>query len=247
LYLAAASRRARADSGRRITFAAGPDESPVFGPGPMMVTWSRREQGRYYVVAAAIRSGHGGLLLGRSGVLASGGAQWIAPVAWSPDARTLLVARGNPYAALAIERIDPTGFARELLGTDAAPAGSFDGDGGWLAFATARPLHWVGVLPRALGFALGPIANAQRAHAALRRESGIRSGASAQAAETMALALPPDFVAWGEPTGVALEPDGSGFVIGQRRDDADGVRDRLVAVQLACTQTATAPRAIAKP
>jgi hypothetical protein len=168
-------------------------------------------------------------------------------VAWSPDARTLLVARGNPYAALAIERIDPTCFARELLGTDAAPAGSFDGDGGWLAFATARPLHWVGVLPRALGFALGPIANAQRAHAALRRDSGIRVGASAQAAETMALALPPDFVAWGEPTGVALEPDGSGFVIGQRRDDADGVRDRLVAVQLACTQTATAPRAIAKP
>ena len=241
LYLAAA-RGSKLDPGRRLSFTAGPDESPVFGPGPLMVTWSRRSEGRYNVVAASIRSGHGGLLLGTPGLLASGGAQWIAPVAWSPDGRTLLAAHGNPYAPLAMEVVDPTNFARELLGTDAAAAGSFDGDGGWLAFATTRPLSWAGVLPRALGFALGPIANAQRAYAPLHRDSGIRSGATAQAARAVALDLSNEIAGWGEPTGVAIEPDGSGFVIGQRRRDGDGVRERHVAVRLACTQTAAAPR-----
>jgi hypothetical protein len=246
LYLAAAHREDRSDPGRRLSFTSSPDESPVFGPGPMMVTWSRRLEGRYDVVAASIRSGHGGLLLGTPGVLASGGAQWIAPVAWSPDARSLLVARGNPYAALAVEAVDPTRFTRELLGTDAARAGSFDGDGGWFAFATTRPLHWAGVLPRALGFALGPIANAQRVHTALTRDSGVRSGATAQAAQAVALDLTDEIAAWGEPTGVAMEPDGSGFVIGQRRHGAGkDARERLVAVQLVCSQTAAAPRAIA--
>jgi hypothetical protein len=246
LYLASAHGPGT-DPGQRLSFTAEPDESPVFGPGPMMVTWSRRSEGRYDVVAASIRSGHGGLLLGTPGVLANGGAQWIAPVAWSPDGRTLLVARGNPYAALAAEIVDPTSFARELLGTDAAPAGSFDGDGGWIAFATTRPLYWAGVLPRALGFALGPIANAQRAHDPLYRDSGARSGATAQATRAVAVDLSSELAAWGEPTGFAIEPDGSGFVIGQRRRDADGVRERLVVVQLACTQTAAAPRAIATP
>jgi hypothetical protein len=101
----------------------------------------RRSAGRYDVVAASIRSGHGGLLLGTPGLLASGGAQWIAPVAWSPDGRMLLVARGNPFAPLAMEAVEPTRFERQLLGSDAALAGSFDGDGGWLDFATTRPLH----------------------------------------------------------------------------------------------------------
>lgn len=246
LYLAAAQREDKVDPGRRLSFTIGPDESPVFGPGSMMVTWSRRLEGRYEVVAASIRSGHGGLLLGTPGVLASGGAQWIAPVAWSPDARNLLVARGNPYAPLSVEVVDPTRFARELLGTDAAPAGSFDGDGGWLAFGTTKPLHWAGVLPRALGFALGPLANLQRSHDALTRDSGARSGATAQAAQAVALDLAGEVAAWGEPTGVAIEPDGSGFVIGQRRrDDGEDVRERIVAVKLACSQTAVAPRAIA--
>jgi hypothetical protein len=245
LYLAAA--QGKLDPGRRLTFTPGPDEAPVFGPGPMMVTWSRRSEGRYDVVAASVRSGHGGLLLGTPGVLANGGPQWIAPVAWSPDGRTLLVARGNPYAALAVESVDPTRFARELLATDAAPAGSFDGDGGWLAFATTRPLYWAGVLPRALGFALGPIANAQRTHDPLHHESGVRSGATAQAVQAAGLDLGSAIAAWGEPTGVAIEPDGSGFVIGQRRGDDDAVRERLVAVKLACTQTAVAPREVATP
>ena len=105
------------------------------------------------------------------------------------------------------------------------------------------------MLPRALGFALGPIASAQRVRQPLHHESGVRSGATAQAATAAALDLGAEIAAWGEPTGVAIEPDGSGFVIGQRREDdgGDGVRERLVAVQLACTQTALAPREIAAP
>ena len=247
LYLAAAQRADKPDPGRRLSFTVGPDESPVFGPGPMMVTWSRRLAGRYDVVAASIRSGHGGLLLGTPGVLANGGAQWIAPVAWSPDGRALLVARGNPFAPLAMEAVDPTRFDRKLLSTDAALAGSFDADGGWLDFATTRPLHWLGALPRSLGFALAPLANARRDHEPLRRETGVRSGATSQLADTSALGLPGEVASWGEPTGIAIEPDASGFVLGQRRRDDDGVHERLVVVQLACTQTAVAPRTVATP
>jgi hypothetical protein len=247
LYLAAAQRAENRDHGRRVTFTVGPDESPVFGPGPMMVTWSRRLVGRYDVVAASIRSGHGGLLLGTPGVLANGGAEWIAPVAWSPDARSLLVARGNPFAPLTLEAVDPDTFLRRVLAADAALAGSFDADGGWLGFATTRPLQWPGVSPRALGFALAPLATARRAHEPLGRDTGVRSAASEPPADPAAIGLAADVATWGEPTGLAIEPDGSGFVLGQRRQDDDGVHERLVAIQLACTQTAVAPRAPVAP
>ena len=65
--------RGVADPSRRLSFLRGPDSHPIFGPGPQMVTWSHRESGRYQVVAAGIRSGHGGILLGNLGVLADGG------------------------------------------------------------------------------------------------------------------------------------------------------------------------------
>ncbi len=247
LYLAAAQRADNPDRGRRLSFTIGPDESPVFGPGPMMVTWSRRLAGRYDVVAASIRSGHGGLLLGTPGVLASGGAEWIAPIAWSPDARNLLVARGNPFAPLALEALDPDTFTHQSLASDGALAGSFNGDGGWLGFATTRPLQWAGVLPRAFGFALAPLAVARGAHEPLYRDTGIRSGASAQPADAATIALAADVASWGEPTGLAIEPDGSGFVLGQRRRSDDGVQERLVAISLACTQKAVAPRTPAAP
>jgi len=246
-YLAAVTNRAEnPDPGRRLSFSPEPDDRPIFGPGPQMVTWSRREAGRYRVLAASIRSGHGGILLGTPGVLADGGAQWIAPVAWSVDGRSLVLARGNPFAALAGEAIDPTTGETRALTDDLAPAASANGDGAWLSFATTRSRHAAGALPRLLGFALAPWAHALERVEPLRDGTGVRMGPAATAADAQAIVLDDELAQWGEPTGLALAADASSFVLGQRRQDASGVQERLVQVDLACSQVATPPRASAE-
>lgn len=68
----------------------------------------------------------------------------------------------------------------------------------------------------------------------------MRSGASAEPARASALALPEALARWGEPTGIAWEPDGSGFVLGQRRAGATGADERLVEVTLSCGGSALA-------
>jgi hypothetical protein len=239
VYLASTK---RAMASRRLTFRPGPDERALLGPGSRLVLWSRREGGRYEVVSAALRSGHGGILLGNPGVLARGGAEWIAPLAWAPDARTLLVGRGNPFAPLAGLAFDPATGAETALGGGLAPAASFVADGGWLALATASGGHWGGALPAVLGFALGPHATALALDRPLRSETGVRSGPAADPGAAAALALPPELASWGEPTGLALEPDGTGFVLGQRRAGAAGAEERLVEVTLSCGGTALARR-----
>jgi hypothetical protein len=243
IYLAGiATHAARPDAGRRLTFAPGPDEHPVFGPGPQMLTWSRRADGGYEVVAAAIRSGHGGILLGAVGTLAEGGAQWIAPIAWGADGRSLVLVRGNPFAALQGTLLDPASGASLALGDALAPAASLNGDGAWLAFATTRSRHTAGVLPRALGASLAPWAHARARSEPLRDETVVALGPASQPDAAKALALGADVAAWGEPTGLALAPDASGLVLGQRRRAGAGVEERLVWIELACTQTAVAPR-----
>lgn len=230
----------RAMPSRRLTFHAGPDEHALLGPDSRFVVWSRRDRGRYEVAAAALRSGHGAILLGEVGVLARGGAEWIAPLAWSPDARSLVVGHGNPFAPVAGVLFDPATGAEARLGDGLAPAASFVADGGWLAFTTAQGGHWGGALPAALGFALGPRATALAAGQPLRSGTGVRSGAAAEPGAAAALALPAALAAWGEPTGIALEPDGTGFVLGQRRVRAGGSEERLVEVTLSCGGTALA-------
>jgi len=225
---------------RQLTFSPDPDVRPLLGPGSRMVAWSRREAGRYQVVAASIRSGHGGVLLGEPGVLFEGGAEWVAPLAWSADGRTLVIARGNPFAPLAALALDPATGAVATLAADAAPGAAFDGDGGWLALATARGGHWAGALPSALGFALAPWAEALSGRAELRSTSGVRAGPAATSAAVGALHLPEPLAQWGEPTGIAVEPDGSGFVLGQR--SADGA-ERLVQVSLSCRPSQTGEHA----
>jgi hypothetical protein len=237
VYLAATQ---RAMASRRLTFRAGPDERALLGPGSQFVAWSRRDGGRYEVATAALRSGHGGILLGNVGVLARGGAEWIAPLAWSPDARSLVVGRGNPFAPLAGFVFDPATSVETPLGDGLAPAASFVADGGWLAIATAQGGHWGGALPAVLGFALGPRATALAAHEPLLTNTGVRSGAAAEPGAAAALALPAELAAWGEPTGLALDPDGTRFVLGQRRARAAGVEERLVEVTLSCGGTALA-------
>jgi hypothetical protein len=239
--LATRGEAARAPS-RRLTFSTAPDERPLLGPGSGLLVWSQREAGGYEVVAAAIRGGHGGLLLGASGRLARGGAQWIAPLAWSPDGRALVVARGNPFAPLAVEAIDPATGESTPLGADLAAAAAFDADGGWLAFATAQGGHWGGALPAPLGFALAPWAAALSRREPLLRGTGLRSGATATAGTAPAIELSPPLASWGAPSGVALLPDGSGAVLGQRRLGATGVDERLVEIAFECPETALAAR-----
>ena len=49
-----------------------------------------------------------------------------------------------------------------------------------------------------------------------------------------------DAAAWGEPTGVALEADGRGLILGQRRSAGGRVEERLLQLTLRCTSE-TAP------
>jgi hypothetical protein len=229
----------RPEPSRRLTFSPGPDERPLVGPGGALVAWSRRAEGRYEVVAAAVRTGHGGLLLGTPGVLATGGAEWVAPLAWSPDGRALVVGRGNPFAPLEAVRVDPATGESTSVGIDVAAA-SFSADGGWLVRATAQGAHRAGALPSALGVALGPWASALSRRAPLRRGTGLVGGPTAEAQAAAALDLPADVAAWGEPTGLALAPDASRVVLGQRRRGAAGSEERLLALELDCAPTALA-------
>lgn len=245
IYLAGIAKRVDvADPGRRLSFLPGPDTHPVFGPGPQMVTWSRREGGRYRIVSATIRSGHGGILLGTVGVIAEGGAQWIAPIAWSADGRSLVSVRGNPFATLEGFVLDPTSGAERALGANVAPGAAANGDGAWLAFATTRSHHAAGALPRALGFALGSFAERRAIHAPLRAETGVRVGPIDAPGDAAELSLPAELTSWGEPVGLAFTSDASAVVLGQRRAAGTGVEERLVELTLACTQLATAPREV---
>jgi hypothetical protein len=226
-------------SSRRLTLSHGPDSHPLLAPGSRIVSWSRRERGRWQVVAASMQSGHGGLLLGATGVLASGGAAWLAPLAWSPDGRVLVVGRGNPFAPLTGLAIDPATGAATPLGDDLAGA-SFVADGGWLAIATTHAGHPSGALPDFLGFALGSWADAVSRRETFWLGSGVKSGPAANPSAASPIDLPEDVERWGAPTGLALEPDGGGLVLGQRRAPSEGGDERLLEIAFECESSTAA-------
>ncbi len=231
---------------RRLTFRPGPDEWPRLGPRSQWVVWSQRDSGRYQVVSAGLRSGHGGILLGNAGVLATGGAEWIAPLGWAPNGRTLVMGRGNPFAPLEGLAVDPATGTVVGLGDDLAPSAAFVADGGWLAFPTAQGGHWAGALPRFLGFALAPWARARSREQSLLHGTGIRSGPTSDPTTTRALTLSEELADWGAPTGLALEPDGRGLILGQRRARSGRIDERLLEISLDCNGTAFA-RSLEKP
>lgn len=237
IFLLGATRRGPS---RRLTFRSGPDEWPRLGPGSRLVVWSRRDGGRYQVVSATLRSGHGGILLGNLGVLATGGAEWIAPLGWAPDARTLVLGRGNPFAPLRGLAVDPATGTVTALGDDLAPSAAFVADGGWLAFPTAQGGHWAGALPRSLGFALAPWARSRSDERPLLHGTGIRSGPTSDPTAARSLTLPAALETWGAPTGLALDPDGRALVLGQRRERSGRIDERLVEITLDCDGTAFA-------
>jgi hypothetical protein len=217
---------------RRLTYAPGPDGYAVLRSAARLLLWSRREGGRYAVVSAPLRSAHGGLNLGNTTVLESAGATWTAPLAWSPDGRTLVVARGNPFHPVSARGIDlATGHTVDLGSGVALGGVAFGGDGGWVAVASTRRGGAAGWLSDGLGFLLAPFAERAARDRSLYRDTGIRTGepwGRGAALDVGALAV------WGEPTGLALSPDGSVLFLGQRRAIDGRIEERLVEITLDC-------------
>jgi len=231
LQIASAGGDAPGIGSRRLTVSRGPDEHAVFGPSPSLLVWSRGQGGRFSVVSAVVRSGHGGLVLGRPASLVEGRGAVVAPLAWSPDARSLVVSLGTPLRPAPALSLDLATTTRSALGAvvPAAPAAHV-ADGAWLALATTERARAVGLLPARLGFLVDALARA-RPDAARFRGSGVRTGEPS--GEGVALALG-EVAAWGEPTGVAVAPDGRTLVLGQRRAADASLEERLVELHLAC-------------
>ncbi len=218
---------------RRLTHHVGPDEHAQMGASPAVVAWSRRQGGRYAIASATISQGHGGVSLRSPGLLLSGGADWIAPLAWSPDARSIVAVRGNPFRPLGATRFDPaTGESTLLLDAVPGTAGvGFNADGGWIAIATTQRAHWSGLLPSWLGFAIAPQAIAATRDRALFRGTGLATGPSSGPLAAVELG---ELADWGEPTGVTLSPDARAAILGQRRPGSAGGGERLVRLDLEC-------------
>jgi hypothetical protein len=215
---------------RQVSFSPGRDDHALFAPDGRSLLWSRGSGGRYDVVSAGFLTGHGGLLLAPPRVVAAGRAAWAAPLAWSADARALVVGRGGPRRPLSAEQLDPATAELRALGdvVDAA----FSADGGRVALARAPGAPAPGA--RAwLGFLLGSLAEA-RGEPPARLAGGTALETGDTSGELAALELG-DVATWGVPTGVALSPDGRWLVLGQRRAAAaGGAEDRLVKLTPDC-------------
>jgi hypothetical protein len=166
-------------------------------------------------------------------VLYAGGSRWAAPLAWAPDARSLVVVRGNPLRPLEAVSIDLATGVRSSVGEDVpgSATASFTADGGWLALPTTTRGRVAGLLPSRLGFLVAPVDALLVRDAPRFRGSGVRTGEPWGAGAELALG---DVAAWGEPTGIALEPDGRAFVLGQRRRGVNGPEERLLRIELDC-------------
>lgn len=215
---------------RRLTVAPGRDDHPILDPGGRGVLWSHGSGGRFAVVSAGFRSGHGSLSLADPRPVLPGGAGWAAPLAWSPDARSLAWARGNPLGAMSASRIDPATARVDALGSGVGAGGvGYSADGGRLVVASAAAASGAGRLPAFLGFALGALP-AALGPPATTGPTRVRTGL-ARVAPLHDVDIG-DAAGWGAPSGVALSPDGTWLVLGQR--DAAG-RERLLRVRLDCT------------
>jgi hypothetical protein len=214
---------------RRLTVAPGRDDHAVMDPGGRGVVWSHGSDGRFAVVSAGFRTGHGSLFLADPNPILPGGAGWAAPIAWSPDARSLAWVRGNPLGSMSGSRLDPATARVDELGSGVgAGAVAYSGDGGRMVVASAGGASGAGRLPAFLGFALGALPAAlqpptttapTRLRTGLARVAPLHDVDLGEAAE------------WGAPSGVALSPDGTWLVLGQR--NAAG-RERLLRVTLDC-------------
>jgi hypothetical protein len=223
----------------RLTIDPASDRAPLLGPSAQLVVWSRQSAGRQQLVGAGIRAGHGGVLLGAPNAVARGGLAAVVPLAWSPDARSLVFARGNLLGPVSVVRLDPaTGLETPLGDGAAAVPADTSADGGWLVVATGEAGGVAARLPSWLGFVLAPLATALGIEAPTLRGTGIRAGEPWAEGAPLDLG---DVAAWGGPTGLALDPSGNVLVLGQRRETSVGVEERIVELTLACGEPGSAP------
>ena len=218
---------------RRLTDHPGSDDHAWIGPASGRILWSRETKGGYALVTTTVRTGHGGLQLGEAEVIVSGGSQWVAPLAWSPDARTFLLARGNPYRPLKALALDLTTGEEKSLGSEVVWAGgaSFNGDGSFLALATTRRSRPLGLLPGQLGFLLAAAADREELDRPLFDGTGVEFGEVG--GERVALELG-ELGSWGVPTGISLSRDARTLLLGQRRSHGGEVEERILRLTLSC-------------
>jgi hypothetical protein len=209
----------------RITYSPGPDAHAIYDPSGSGLVWTHGGEGRFEVRRASILSGHGGLLLSQPLVLFRGRSAWVAPLAWSPDARTLVAGFGQPLAPLAGVQLDPaSGERRRIPGGLVAGSVSFSADGRVMAVASTRERGAARLLPGALG----NVVARWPTHAGVGAE-GTRVALGETGPAQVELELG-DAASWGVPTGISLLPDASGFVLGQRNEAGE----RIVRVDLDC-------------
>jgi hypothetical protein len=212
-------------SSRRITWSPGPDDHPLYDPSGSGLVWARGGRGRFEVLRASILSGHGGLLLSAPVTFFRARSRWAAPLAWSPDGRALVAGFGQPLAPLTGVQLDPASGERRILpGGLVTGAVSFSADGRVIALASTQGRGAARLLPGSLGnlVARWPAGDGARAEGT-RVEIGPSDG------ERVPVSLG-EAARWGAPTGVALLPDASGFVLGQRGEGGE----RIVRVDLDC-------------
>jgi hypothetical protein len=217
---------------RRLTYDPAPDTFGALDPVGRLLVWSSGAGGSYAVASAPVTRGHGGLRVGPRRALVPGGTAWIAPLAFAPDARGLVVLRGDPVGLQGARLLDPASGREAALSRPGAHvvAADFSADGATLALATTRPAAAAAVLPSALGFAVARVAALAGLEGGRLRGTGLRVGPSwAEAPPEVALG---EIAAFGPPTGLALEPDGRALVLGQRR--AGGAEERLLRLVLRC-------------
>jgi len=218
---------------RRITRAPGPDAHALIDPTAARVVWSRRPRAAfgvgYEVVWASLQTAHGALQLGGVSTLARAGSRWLAPLAWSPDARSLVLLEGNPFAPARAFSVDFAGGEPEELARDAGRGGAaFSADGGVLALAGVRRGRVAGLLPAPVAALFAPLAGRLEGRAPLYREAHPRI--AADGGPLRELPASPD-LAWGSATGLSLSPDGTTLYLGQQRD-GDG--ERLLEIRRDC-------------
>jgi hypothetical protein len=212
---------------RRLTLSLGPDDHALYDPSGGGLLWSRGGSGRFEVQRASILSGHGGLLLSEPITLFRGRASWVIPLAWSPDGRTLAAGFGHPLTPLTGGLLDPaTSSFRRIEGGLQGGSVSFSADGRVMAVATTRAEGASRLVPSVLGNVIARWPGLSEARAA---ETQVLFGDPTGALASLELG---ELASWGVPTGIALLPDASGFVLGQR----SAAGERIVRVALACAE-----------